>query len=122
MFLRKFTVMILPLVMLAALCILIPAISAFGFFSFVLKGLCLGVALALLLPLSGATRQREPFGVLLWVPLLVMILVVVYQYMALSGITLPVLALFATEASQVVLIESAFIGFMAATCLRCIGA
>ena len=122
MFLRTFTVMILPLVMLAALCILIPAISAFGFFSFVLKGLCLGVALALLLPLSGATRQREPFGVLLWVPLLVMILVVVYQYMALSGITLPVLALFATEDSQVVLIESAFIGFMAATCLRCIGA
>ena len=56
MFLRKLTVIVVPLALGWALCVLFPLLSGLGFWSNVLKGLLLGAGLALLLPLSGAGR------------------------------------------------------------------
>ena len=119
MFLRKLTVMVLPLLMTAGVCLLLQLLNGLGFFSWALGGLILGAVLALLLPLSGATSRKEPFASLLWVPLLVLILVVAYQYLHTSGIlVLPVLSMLATTQTIVILVECAFIGFMACTSLR----
>ena len=119
MFLRKLTVMVLPLALVVVVCGLLQLLSGLGFFSWALGGLLLGAALALLLPLSGASRRKEPFGALLWVPMLTLILVVTYQYLHAGGIlVLPVLSVLATTQTIVILVECAFIGFMALTSLR----
>ena len=119
MFLRKLLVMVVPLLLCAALCLLTPLLGGLGFPGDVLKGMLLGVALALLLPLSGATRRKEPFAVLLVVPLLALVLIVLYQYLAsLDAVHLAVLDALATGDRQVVLVESAFIGYMGTQAVR----
>lgn len=121
MFLRKLTVMVVPLLLLALLCVTLPLIAAcqLGFFAYVVMGILLGVALALLLPLSGATHKREPFAGLLWVPTLLVVAVVVMQYLAYIGkMQLPLLA---TNETMVIFMESAFVGYMGMTCVRTIG-
>ena len=119
MFLRKLLVMVVPLLMAAVLCLLMPLLSGLGFWSNVLKGLLLGVSLALLLPLSGATRRKEPFAVLLVVPLLLLLFTVLYQYLSSIGVAkLPVLDVLATSEGQVVLVECVFIGYMGTQAVR----
>ena len=119
MFLRKLTVMVAPLLLALGLCLLFPVMGGLGFWSNVLKGLLLGVVLALLLPVSGAGRRREPFAGLLWVPAVVLALVVGYQYLESIGTAdWPALRLLTTRDGQVVLVECAFIGYMAAQCIR----
>ena len=119
MFLRKLVVMVVPLALCALACMVLPWLGGLGFWSNVLKGVLLGVVLALLLPLSGASKRKEPFAVLLWVPMVLLTGIVAYQYIASAGIaTVPVLQLFATTNGQVVLTESAFVGFMATQAVR----
>lgn len=119
MFLRKLTVMVVPLLLALGLCLLLPVMNGLGFWSNVLKGVLLGVTLALLLPLSGAGRKREPFAGLLWIPALLLAAVVVYQYLNSMGMaSLPVLDMLATRDGQVVLVECTFAGYMAAQCIR----
>ena len=48
--------------------------TCLGFFSNVIQGALVGAALALLLPLSGAGKRKEPFGNLLWLPALLLVL------------------------------------------------
>lgn len=119
MFLRKLMVMVVPLALLAAVCVLLPVVNGLGFWSHVLKGLMLGAALALLLPLSGAGRKKEPFAGLLWVPTILTAAIAAYQYLAAErGLVAPVLTMLATTNGQVVLAECAFVGFMLVTCVR----
>ena len=119
MFLRKLTVMVVPLLLALALCLLFPVMGGLGFWSNVLKGLLMGVVLALLLPVSGAGRKREPFAGLLWVPAVVLALVVTYQYLESIGmVSWPVLSMLTTRDGQVVLVECAFAGYMTAQCIR----
>ena len=119
MFLRKLTVMVAPLLLALTLCLLFPVLGGLGFWSNVLKGLLLGVVLALLLPVSGAGRRREPFAGLLWVPAVVLALVVTYQYLESIGtVSWPVLSMLTTRDGQVVLVECAFTGYMTAQCIR----
>ena len=119
MFLRKLTVMVAPLLLALALCLLFPVMGGLGFWSNVLKGLLMGVVLALLLPVSGAGRKREPFAGLLWVPAVVLALVVTYQYLESIGmVSWPVLRMLTTRDGQVVLVECAFAGYMTAQCIR----
>jgi len=119
MFLRKLTVMVAPLLLALLLCVLLPVMNGLGFWSNVLKGLLLGVTLALLLPISGAGKRREPFAGLLWIPTLLLAAVVVYQYLNSVGtLSLPVLDMLATRDGQVVLVECAFVGYMATQCIR----
>lgn len=119
MFLRKLTVMVAPLLLAAGLCLLFPVMGGLGFWSNVLKGLLMGVVLALLMPISGAGRKREPFAGLLWVPAVVLALVVTYQYLESIGtVNWPVLSMLTTRDGQVVMVECALTGYMAAQCIR----
>lgn len=119
MFLRKLTVMVAPLLLALLLCLLLPVMNGLGFWSNVLKGLLLGITLALLLPISGAGKRREPFAGLLWIPALVLVIVVVYQYLNSMGLwSFPVLDMLATRDGQVVLVECTFAGYMATQCIR----
>lgn len=119
MFLRKLTVMVVPLILCWVLCVLFPLLNGLGFWSNVIKGVALGAALALLLPLSGASRRREPFAGLMWVPTLLLILTVCCQYLSSANILqVPVLNVLATTNGQIVLIESTFAGYMTTQCVR----
>lgn len=118
MFLRKLVVIVVPLLLTALLCVIFPLLSGLGFWTNVLMGGILGVSLALLLPLSGASRRREPFAGLLWLPLLVLLAVVTGQYLCTVDVEVPVLMLFRTSYPQVILVECAFIGYMAVQVIR----
>ena len=119
MFLRKLTVMVAPLLLALLLCLLLPVMNGLGFWNNVLKGILLGITLALLLPISGAGKRREPFAGLLWIPALLLAAIVVYQYLSSMGMAnLPVLDMLSTRDGQVVLVECTFVGYMATQCLR----
>lgn len=118
MFLRKLTVMVVPLLLLALLWVVVPRLTGMGFWSPVLQGLLIGVALALLLPLSGATRRKEPFGKCLWVPCAVCAVLLAAQYAASVGLAVPVLLALASVDGQVVLMESLLMAYMGVTALR----
>lgn len=118
MFLRKLVVIVLPLAMAALLSFLLPVMDGMPFWTEVFKGLTLGAALALLLPLCGSTRKREPFTGLMWTPLIALSIAVLGQYLYIIGISIPVLELLHTSDSQVVLVESLFIGYMGVQLLR----
>lgn len=119
MFLRKLMVLVAPLLLCWLACLLLPLMDQLGFWSNVLKGLLLGVCLALLLPLSGASRRKEPFAVLLWIPALAIAAVIVWQYLhSMGSARLPVLDMLATSSGQVVLAESLFVGYMTTQSLR----
>lgn len=115
MFLRKLTVLLVPLGMLLLLCLLTLWFRSLdAFLGSLLLGLLLGVLLALLLPLAGATRLREPFAWLLWIPSAVILLILLYQFLACqqTGLDLPVLRLLATDDSRIFTIEAAFAAYM----------
>ena len=119
MFIRKLTVLLVPLLLCMAVCLLLPIVAELGFFTPVIEGVLLGIALALLLPLSGATRRREAFGHLLWVPALLLALLLLAQFLLIQGslqgaLLLPLIPM----QSEIPLAEAAFLGFMATTWLR----
>ena len=118
MFLRKLCVMVLPLVMAALLCLVLPMMEGIPFWTEAFQGLALGVMLALVLPLCGAHKKREPFAGLLWLPLTAFIVAVLSQYLALIGINVPVLDMLRTGDSNVILVECSFIGFLLVTMIR----
>lgn len=121
MFLRKLTVIALPLLMLLGICLVVPLISGLSlFFGSLLLGGLLGIALSLLLPLAGATRLREPFAWLLWIPAAVVLLVLLYQFLALNqtGRDIPLLRLLVTSDARILTAESAFAAYMLTFSLR----
>ena len=121
MFLRKLTVLLVPLGMLLVMCLLAPLFySMTPYLGSLLQGALLGVLLALLLPLAGATKMREPFAWLLWIPAAVILLILLYQYLASQGIgrDVEVLRLLATTDSRIITIEAAFAAYMLAFSVR----
>ena len=125
MFLRKLIVIMLPLCMLALLCLLLPLLFSLDwYFGGLCIGLLLGALLSLLLPLAGATRLREPFAWLLWIPAAVILLVLLYQYLASMqvGNSLPVLRLLVvspgSSGSWIVCLEAAFAAYLLAFSIR----
>ena len=121
MFLRKLTVLLMPLGLLLVLCLLMPLFRSMdAWLGSLLLGTLLGVMLALLLPLAGATRLREPFAWLLWIPAAVILLILLYQFLASQqiGRDLPVLRLLATGDSRIITVEAAFAAYMLAFSVR----
>ena len=119
MFLRKLTVIVLPLGMLLLICLLLSPLSELGpFFGSLALGVLLGTALSLLLPLAGATRLREPFAHLLWIPAALTLAVLLYQYLASMGTEVPLLRLLSTRDSRVITVEGAFAAYMIAFSVR----
>ena len=121
MFLRKLTVLLVPLGLMLLLCLLIPLFGSMdAFFGPLLLGAVLGVMLALLLPLAGATRMREPFAWLLWIPAAVILLILLYQFLTTQQIDrdIPVLRLLMTGDTRIITAESAFAAYMLAFSVR----
>ena len=125
MFLRKLTVITVPLCMLVLLCLLMPLLFSLSwYFGSLLIGLLLGTLLSLLLPLAGATRFREPFAWLLCVPAAVILLVLLYQFLASVdvGSNVPVLRLLVVSSSAsgswIVAVEAAFAAYLLAFSIR----
>lgn len=121
MFLRKLTVLLVPLGMLLLLCLLVPLFSSMdAFFGPLLLGALLGILLSLLLPLAGATRLREPFAWLLWIPAAVILLILLYQFLVSQqvGQNLPVLRLLATSDARIITAEAAFAAYMLSFSVR----
>ena len=119
MFLRKLTVLLVPLGMLLLLCLLLPLFSSLGsFFASLVLGLFLGILLALLL--SGATRLREPFAWLLVFPAALILLILLYQYLAMNGVGYdwPLLRLLAVNDARVITVEAAFAAYMLTFSIR----
>ncbi len=113
MFLRKLTVLLLPLGLLILIAVLLPLLAELGaFFGSLLLGTALGIALGLLLPLAGATRMREPFAWLLWIPAALVLGVLLYQYLASLGTDIPLFRLLATNDSRLITVESTFASYM----------
>jgi hypothetical protein len=119
MFTRKLIVLAVPLALMLAVCLLVPVLSGLGpFFGSVVLGALLGVALALLLPLAGATRLREPFAHLLWIPAAVTLAVLISQYLSSMGVNIPLLRLLSTLDTRIITVESAFAAYMIAFSVR----
>ena len=118
MFLRKLMVIVVPLLLAGLLCVVFPLLLGMPFWTDALVGLLLGVCLALLLPLSGASKRREPFAGLLWVSAVILLVVVIVQYLETRGISVPVLGMLRTTQGPVVMVECAFIGYMLTAFIR----
>ena len=121
MFLRKLTVLVVPLAMMLALCLLVPVFRSMdAYFGSLLLGALLGILRALLLPLAGATRLREPFAWLLWIPAAVILLILLYQFLTTQqiGRDIPVLRLLMTSDTRMITAESAFAAYMLAFSIR----
>ena len=119
MFLRKLTVIVVPLGMMLMICLVSPLLSSMdAFFGSLLLGLLLGVGLGLLLPLAGATRLREPFAWLLWAPAVLTFLILLYQYLASLGADVPLLRLLAARDSRIITVEGAFAAYMLTFSIR----
>ena len=128
MFLRKLTVIVLPLAMVLVLSLLMPLLFSDWYFGGLATGILLGVSLALLLPLAGATRLREPFAWLLFIPSIILLLVLLYQFLAYrtEGLnTVPVLRLLnlaslpsTGTSGLIVAVESAFTAYMLTFSIR----
>ncbi len=122
MFLRKLLVVVLPLLLCFLLGVLFPFLSSefpgLGFFLNVIKGLLMGVSLAMLIPLSGA-RRRESFSGLYFIPAALLFLTLLYQYLFRSGVwQVEALTFFAMAGGEVIFTESAFMGFLSAVAIR----
>lgn len=118
MFLRKLLVIFVPLLLAGLLCVALPLLLQLGFWTNVIMGGLLGLSLALLLPLSGASKRREPFAGLLLFPALTLLALVVVQYLEYRGIAVPVLGVFRTSQPVVVLVECAFAAYMLTAVIR----
>jgi hypothetical protein len=125
MFLRKLTVILVPLCMLLLLCLLLPLLFSLDwFFGGLLIGLILGTLLSLLLPLAGATRLREPFAWLLWIPAAVILVILLYQYLASvsPALQVPVLRLLVVQpgssGSWIIALEGAFAAYLLTFSIR----
>ena len=105
--------------MLLVLCLMTPLLSSLGaFWGSLVLGLLLGVLLSLLLPLAGATRFREPFAWLLWIPAALILLILLYQYLATQGVDIPLLRLLTVNDSRIITLESAFAAYMLTFSIR----
>jgi len=118
MFLRKLTVILVPLALALGIGLLLPLLASDAFFGNLFFGILLGTALALLLPLAGATRLREPFAWLMWIPAAVLLGVLLYQYLASQGTDVPLLRLLATKDPRLITLESAFAAYMITFSIR----
>ena len=119
MLLRKLVTALCPLLLCILVCTAFRWIDGLmgsgAFWAFALKGALLGAALSLILPISGVRARTNGLTGWLWLGAGLLLAAVIYQYMETTGaVHLPVLKSIMTVNGQVVLVESAAMGYMAA--------
>ncbi len=122
MLLRKLLVILLPLLICLLLAVTYPLLGSLLaqqiFWQFTLKGALTGAALALLVPLMGG-RKREEFSRLYWAPTALIFLLLLYQCLQQAGaLKTDPLAFISTMDTQILLVESAFFGFLLTLSIR----
>lgn len=122
MLLRKLTAAFCPLLLCLTLCLLYRWLDGFlaaGLFaSFLLKGLLLGVSLALVAPLAGLRSRSNGLLPWLYAGAAVLGAVLLYQYLETAGVLHSRLLLsLLTINGQVILVEGATAGYMLVTAL-----
>ncbi len=120
MLMRRLIVVLCPLI----LCLLTSALfmlldrwfAAGNFFAYLLKGVTLGVCVALLLPLAGLSVKNTGLTGMLYIAAGLLLLTLCYQYLETIGaVRWPVLKAIISINGQVILIESTVMGFAALT-------
>ena len=119
MFLRKLFAVLCPFLVVAAVCALFRWVDgwlgATAYAAYVLKGSILGAALAFMLPIAGVRAFTNGLCGWLLAGAVLMGAVLVYQYLETAGaVNVPLLRALLTINGQVVLVESAAMGYLAA--------
>ena len=117
MLLRKLVVAICPLLVCAVVCMAFRWVDGWlgssAFWAFVIKGGLLGAALALTLPIGGIRAHTNGLAGWLLAGAALLFAAILYQYMETTGeVHWPLLAALMTFNGQVVLVESAVMGYM----------
>lgn len=119
MLLRKLVVALCPVLVCAVVCMAFRWVDgwlgASAFWAFVLKGTLLGASLALTLPIAGVSAHTNGLSGWLLAGAALLLGAIVYQHLETTGaVHWPVLASLMTFNGQVVLVESAAMGYLAA--------
>ncbi|NLO84930.1 MAG: hypothetical protein GX096_05830 [Clostridiales bacterium] len=118
MLLRKLVAALCPLLLCLLTCVAFRWLDGMGglasFFAFVIKGVLLGVCVALILPIAGVSMRTN--GLMPW--LLggagLLLIVVIFQYLqSVNVIHAQLLRSMLTVNGQVLLVEGAVMGYMA---------
>lgn len=122
MALRKLTAALCPLLLCMAVCVayrwLDSLLGASNFFSFLLKGVLIGGCLALILPLAGVSARTNGLAGWLFAGAGLLLMLLLYQYLETVGaLHSPLLLKLITINGQVVLVESAVMGYLCATAM-----
>ena len=117
MFLRKLTAALCPVALCAAVCTVFRWLDGWmgsnSFWAFAIKGIVLGAALALTLPVSGVHAHTTGLTGWLFAGAAVLVLVLVYQYLeSIGAAQVPLLHELLTFNGQVVLVEGAATGYL----------
>jgi len=120
MLLRKLVAALCPLILCLLTCILFRWLNGLmkegNFLLFLLKGLLLGLCVALLLPVAGITTHSNGLMPWLFVAAGLLALLLCYQYLETLGVlSWPVLKALISINGQVVLAEGAVTGFLLLT-------
>jgi len=119
MLLRKLIVAVCPLAICGLVCSLFRwldgALGSTAYASFVLKGILLGASLALTLPIAGVKAYTNGLSGWLLAGAALLGATLLYQYLETTGaVHMPVLRALLTVNGQVVLVESAAMGYLTA--------
>lgn len=119
MLLRKLVVALCPLAICGVVCSVFRwvdgAMGSTAYASFVFKGVLLGAALALTLPIAGVKAYTNGLAGWLLAGAGLLGAALIYQYLETMGmVSVPVLRALLTVNGQVVLVESAAMGYLTA--------
>ena len=122
MLMRKLLVIFGPLLLCLLTCVLFMWMDAWfaagSFFQYVCKGICLGVGVALMLPVAGIGVRDSGLVSMLWIAAALLLTTLGYQYMETVGVVhWPALKAIISINGQVVLIESTVMGYLTLTAL-----
>lgn len=119
MLLRKLMVVVCPPALCALVCSVFRWLDGWlgstAYAAFLLKGLLLGAALAMVLPIAGVRARTNGLCGWMLAGAALLGVVLVYQYLETNGLAhAPVLSALLSVNGQVVLVESAAMGYLLA--------
>ena len=120
MLMRRLLVVFGPIVLCLLTCVLFMWLDGWfpqgSFFLYALKGVCLGLAVALVLPVAGISTKSTGLTGMLYIAAGLLLLTLCYQYLETVGVVhVPALKATLSINGQVVLIESTMLGFLMLT-------